>query len=501
MRDARRIHTIVGSISVQRTLVLCFILIAVAVRLVGLDAQSMSMDEIFDLRAAALPVTDIVTSETRFPPLYHTVLHVWLRVFGEDTSGRFLSVACGLGTLAYVVLVANLVAGRRAACYAGLLVAFSPFFVWYSQELRAYGMYVLLAAGAMYHYFQACDKGQMIHRLAFVAFSVLGLYTHYFFFVLMFLFTLFGVLEFKSWPTLRQRLLDLLLIALFSLPTIWLLTWDMQRPWGFARTSEFSLGALGYTFFSFFSGYCLGPSLRELHQASFMTALYDALPWLVCFAITSLLLLCRPFGRAGIDFKWKKRLGILSVVPVLLVGVASRFASFGYNVRHVAWAAVPIFVLAGVGFTWVEKRRWRCAILICVLTCFSVSLWQRSHSVRYRNEDMRALAHRLEADARNKGPVLVISGYMSDALAYYLVSDWELVPLSETEDGREMRQAIQHVRAAGQPYGFFWLVYSRPFHGDPTGRILRQLVGSGTPWATFAGVAAYRIETPKADRK
>ena len=46
-------------------------------------------------------------------------------------------------------------AGRRAALVAAALVAVNPLFVWYSQEARAYALFVLMAAVAMLCFLRA----------------------------------------------------------------------------------------------------------------------------------------------------------------------------------------------------------------------------------------------------------------------------------------------------------------------------------------------------------
>ena len=331
------------------------LLIGFALRWATLDVQSITSDEAYELAFAGYPNPSVVLEATRCPPLYHQLLGACLAVFQNGASGRWLSLLCGLLTIPYVQLLAVSTKDNKAGWYAGLLIAISPFFVWYSQELRMYGLYIFLAAASMYHFFEACDTDRRVHRWAFVTFSVLGMYTHYFFAVLLAIFALLTWVEREDWQDWRRRIGPLAIVGVLALPTVWLLYVDLQRPWGYGRTSGFSPSSLGYTFFPFFSGYCLGPSLRELHFLSARDALIGFLPWLACFGVLSASVVISLFPSPKVSRLWRTRLVVLSFLPVSLVGLASQFASFGYNVRHVAWSAVPLFVFASVGLSMLHR--------------------------------------------------------------------------------------------------------------------------------------------------
>ena len=83
------------------------------------------------------------------PPLYYLLLHLWIEVFGNGIlSIRSMSVLPGIVTVALGVWLVHLVATRRAAVLAGVLLALLPIAVRYSQEVRMYSLMGLWLVGA-----------------------------------------------------------------------------------------------------------------------------------------------------------------------------------------------------------------------------------------------------------------------------------------------------------------------------------------------------------------
>jgi hypothetical protein len=71
-------------------------------------------------------------------------------------------------------------AGRRAAIATAALVATCPLLVWYSQEARAYGLFVLLASLALLCFLRALREPTSTRLAAFALTASLALLTHYF---------------------------------------------------------------------------------------------------------------------------------------------------------------------------------------------------------------------------------------------------------------------------------------------------------------------------------
>jgi len=151
----------------QRLAVAVMALAAFALRLMHLGQQSLWYDETVSVYLAGQPAAALIAHTARdiHPPLYYLLLRGWLLLAGyptgqADPTGHGLEFMAAFLSLCFGVLLVPLTwqLARRlglaslSAGLAALLIALSPFGVWYSQEVRMYtlgaclGVIVLLAA-------------------------------------------------------------------------------------------------------------------------------------------------------------------------------------------------------------------------------------------------------------------------------------------------------------------------------------------------------------------
>ncbi len=121
------------------------LLLALGLRFVGLD-KDLWFDEFASLRVAVLEGASTAALRAGdHPPLYFLLLHAWARLGSGLAFLRLPSVACGVGTVA-LLMVWLRPHGRRASWIAGLLGATLPAFLVASQEVRHYALLLLLTA-------------------------------------------------------------------------------------------------------------------------------------------------------------------------------------------------------------------------------------------------------------------------------------------------------------------------------------------------------------------
>lgn len=487
-------------VMLSRAEVFAVVIGLVVFHLLTIDRQSFFVDEVSELMIACKPVAEIVVEADSMPPLYPLVNKMWLGVWGTDHAARWLSVLFSLLTVVAIWKTARDELGVRAGIAAVLLAAICPFLLYYSQFVRAYALYCTLFAWLMFVFLRARRTNSWFDWATFAAIGIAGCYTHYYF--PLYLLTAGIVIA------VEQKLVGLrpivwvafLAIAVAVAPVLALLKIDMSYQLGIRNSRPLDIAALGYTYASYWTGYCLGPSKTDLHQLTAGEAARLFAPWAALLAVALL-----PIGYYGWGVLRKH--GLLwpivafLVLPVAISGLLGPLLDLTYNVRFVAPCVVPflLWLAAGIGDSW-DRRSTRFATAVLMLLAV-VAITNRQVVDRYKNEDIRTACGYVEQNAAAAEPVFVISDYMAHVVRYYAPDErpvWQLpdddAMSLEIHDIDGIRQAVDTIRdraVPGQPY---WLVYSRPFHGDPHGLLLDRLLDEQAIVLErgMAGVELYR---------
>lgn len=130
-------------------------LVAAAVRLYRLGAESLWLDEAYSV----VVVRDhslrwLLLEHPTFdphPPLHYVLLKLWTVAFGvSEVSVRLHAALLGVGAVAGTYYLADELFDPTAGTVAALLVAVSPFHVWHSQNVRMYSLLALLTVLSCY---------------------------------------------------------------------------------------------------------------------------------------------------------------------------------------------------------------------------------------------------------------------------------------------------------------------------------------------------------------
>jgi hypothetical protein len=164
---------------------------ALALRLYGLDTQSLWYDEGVTAEIAQRGIAELTswTAGDIQPPLYYYLVALWGRAAGwSEWSLRFPSVFFGvLQVPLLAATAAALMRRRRAGLLAALFVAVHPLSVYYSQEARMYAM--LTTLGVLLGYLMVCALSGRARRwswwAAYTVSATAAVYTHYFAFFLL----------------------------------------------------------------------------------------------------------------------------------------------------------------------------------------------------------------------------------------------------------------------------------------------------------------------------
>ena len=436
--------------------------LAVGLRSFGLSGQSLSIDECLEMQMAESSSGEILRAPNSFPPAYHLLLKGWRSIDGGKIAVRRLSLLFGLLSLPVIWKLAREAFDEETAIIALSIAAVAPFHVYYSQEGRVYSLFLLLSALAMLLGRRLLrDDVRPWDRCAFVLVGAMGGYTHYYFAVLLVAIGI-GFLLSKGPVFTLGRLVPLAIaIGVLAGPLFGLLPDDLGFQKELRAPRPASLAAIGYTLFSFESGYTLGPSRSELHTISGGAALRQALPW-----VASLGLVAGSLFLLGLRRLWKDeaRLFWLSVllVPFGIVIVLCSLLGVTYNTRFVVFCWLPYSLVVAAGITDLNARR-KLLVAILLLGFYGVAIYNRHYVPAHQNEDMKSVATFL--DHQDAAPVFVCSSYMDIPLREYLRDPTRAIRFVD-------RSLVGHAEEEGlatldDQRARFWFVYSREFHGDP----------------------------------
>lgn len=483
------------------------LLIALAVRGWGLDSQSLTMDEWFELDLAHHPVQRIVSEGDGFPPLYNLTLKAVIGLFG-DPAARWLSVAFSMLALPLIMDIGRRLGNQQTGWIAGAIYAVMPISVWHGQQARAYALMILAAAISLWFVVRILDGGSAAKKnwWGLASGLTLGMYSHYFF-VFCALYLMSVLVFCLGRQCLRPLAVTGMLVVVACWPWLYFLPPDMAAQLSWPATSGLSVAKLGYTYFSLISGYTLGPSLRELHTLPVTEAFRSVLPWLLTTAVGICLLL------AGADAPLRRgRWMIFLLTAPLIVGLTGTISGVGFLSRHVAWCSLPLAVCLAL---WCSHIRWPRLTgsggVVLLLLC-AVAIFNRQTVDTYRNAAINEVAVWLEQSPPR--PTIVVSGYMAPVLGYYLADDWDsdygpeiersfsgdwtLWRLGHRSLPDERRARFSLVLNQISPGLDVWLVYSRAFHEDNGGHLLAEFKKRcrGQLVAEFAGARVYGGTSP-----
>ena len=204
---------------------------ALALRALRLTWQPLWWDEGYSVYFATESLAAMVrlTAQDIHPPLYYALLHAWILLWGSAAplALRTFSLLVGALTVPALAWVAGILfPGRsRLRLLALLLLTLSPMHLFYSQEVRMYGLELLLgllSTGFLWRLLHADTRGaQRRAGVGYVLATAAALYTEYYAAFLPLAHLLWAAIRWRRQP---RRLLPLLLadslVALLYLPWI-----------------------------------------------------------------------------------------------------------------------------------------------------------------------------------------------------------------------------------------------------------------------------------------
>ena len=233
-----------------------------AVRLTGLGRESFWFNEAasyFYAKGSAWEVARRSWTIETNPPLFHLLIHFWKGIFSASEAAlRFPSALAGAATLLVMIPFARLFLGWAGTLAAVALLALSPLHVWYSQECRAFALWVLCITAAYVCYFQWEQNGRARWLGANGALLFLAVGLHYFGFHAALIENLYFLFQWKrfNWHRRRAWIGSQAALALALAPWAWMMArvdrshvawWaDSGMEWSVFKSLWFQLNGVFY---------------------------------------------------------------------------------------------------------------------------------------------------------------------------------------------------------------------------------------------------------------
>ena len=151
-------------------------------RFYQLGFESLWLDEGVSIKIAAREPLQMIRQATSdpTPPFYYLILHYWMVLFGDsEFSVRSLSAIAGSLSIPVLYRVGTLLFSRTTGLLAAAIFAVSELQIYYSQEVRVYSLFCLLALISFYFFIKIVQGASGRLWLAgYVVSTVLLMYAH-----------------------------------------------------------------------------------------------------------------------------------------------------------------------------------------------------------------------------------------------------------------------------------------------------------------------------------
>ena len=381
--------------------------VAAVLRLYRLGTQSIWLDEAISWRFASFYGLDKAFMEAvlsdRNPPLFYIIL----RPFAHDGEWmlRLPSALFGVGAVWLLFLILERMVDKRAALIGALLLAVSPFHVWYSQEARSYALLSFLSLLALHNILEITreDKGLPLVSLAVV--NALLLYTHYY--GLSTFLAQFGVA--LTMPA-KQRKHSLLALVV---------AWLIFIPWVLGLLEIVKQQSFGKHFWAWA---VMVKILLEAYVTSplFPTTTPIQATMALLSGLTALVLAFVGLFERRVDFRVRFSLALFAFGPVLTAFVHSFFGQ--PMSRYLIGGTGPFLGLVAIGLGGIGRKTVKITARAFVglwICCLLTGLYRNFFDPSCFRDDWRSVARLLKADIREGDGILLLPPYNRWPFLFY----------------------------------------------------------------------------------
>jgi mannosyltransferase len=444
---------------------LALTLLAGVLRLSTLDLQSFWGDEAFTpvhvLHPSLWATLRGIGRTENTPPLWYVLAWADSRVLGDgQVALRLPSALAGIAAVPVTWAIGQELSGKRAAVVGAAFVAVNPLFVWYSQEARSYGLFVLTAALAMLCFLRAQREPTRGRMVVFALTASLALLTHYFAVFLLIPMVLWLLCEPRTRRPALGATAAIALVGAALIPLIHTQVAHHLVQWIGEWALSSRLRDIPQTYLTGYQGGVLANKGEPL----------VALPLIAGVGLGLWRMRQRPQSpRAALVPLTLAASGIL--LPIMLIAVGEDFLA----PRNLIGAMIPLTALIAVLVVWPGTGRTGIVLAILISLAFLAVSIDVNRDVNLQREDWRGLSTALAHGSHDRA-ITALYGFGSSPIEYYLPGFHPL--------GKNSGVAVNEIDETGDDT----VRTSPPAPPAPGFRLLSR-VGAG-------GLVAYRFVSP-----
>jgi len=458
---------ILKSPQAMRGMVLLIIAVAFLWRTAMLAGQSLWRDEVDVILFSSWPLPDLLRglfNKGHNGPLFYVLLRPWRAIVGDSEFAlRYPSAM--LGTLVIplgFMLARELRLNSRIGVLLGVLMATSPYLIWYSQEAKMYTLLLALVMFAFIAYWRAWRTGSKFWWAAFVVTTSLSFYSHILSPLMLTVYGIMALIHFNQGQAKRRAwLISIGCLTVPYLPLVW---WqigllhqgiDSGHPF-YDLTTEI------YALLKVYSG---GLTSFNPPTDTFLIILY------IFLFLSGTIFSVRNFSVIFILATWV-------FLPTILIYLISLRVTV-FEDRYLIYITPPFYLLVVLGLTNLQRySRQLASFGLGIILMFNlIGTWQQQRQPI--KADFRAAAAYITQQANPPVTIMMQIPYLQHTLRYYYPAlpypnttanePYKLLEGLWTNDHKTEQTVDAEMTMLTAPFNDIWLVVSEEDMWDSRG--------------------------------
>lgn len=366
-------------------------IIFVALSTVGIS-RSIWFDESYSMyltKGNFSQITEMTALDVH-PPLYYWLLKIWAFIFGDSvTSFRSFSVLAGVFAIIGIYLLLKRWFSEKNANFLIFFLAINPFFLFYATETRMYTLIFALMAFSTFTLDIALEKKTFKYWFFYFILITLGLYSHYFFGVVIAIQFIYLLKHNFSW----KNLLVYPALVVAYLPWVPVLISQVTEvghgfwiePVNFETVLQFFSWSLIYFEYPFESPFYL----------------------ILIISVIILAIATAIFSMKKLKDKEVGNLGMFILFPPLILVIISVFYVPVYVPRYIiyALALLPVFLVLIAKMN--IKNIFSKMLIVTLVVCAGFGIYNIYYTANYNDNQVVNIIEGINKKDREVTPIIV----------------------------------------------------------------------------------------------